>query len=116
MYLKLVNIRLQFFYKGTDMITITNRVVDLDGQGKQALAVPLEELAHRKDRQKELALIKHIDVKASKLQPGYHRDVKGIDWGVILGCITGRFGILLRIRFVALQKFRILYQRNNSLD
>ena len=77
------------------MITIADCMVDLNGKGKQPLAISLEELTHRKDRKQKLALIKHIDVKTSELQPGDHRDIEGVGRCAILGGIAGGFRINL---------------------
>ena len=58
--MKTIHIFLQSFHKGTHVITIADRVVYLDGQGKEPLSVPFKELAHGKNRQQELAFVKTL--------------------------------------------------------
>ena len=109
--MKTIHIFLKSFNKGSHVITVTDRMMDLDGQGQEALAVPLEELTHGKNREQELAVVKHIDVKPSKLQPGDHGNVERVSGCSILRRIAGGLGILLRIRLIALQESLIVLRK-----
>ena len=90
------------------MITVANGVMNLNGEGEKALSIALEILAHGEHGQQEFALIKHVDVESREFKPRNHRDIEGVDGRAVLGRETCRLGILLRIRFVALQKLRII--------
>ena len=59
----MVNMFLKSFHKCTQVIPVTDRMVDLNGKRQETLAVPFEELAHGENRQQELAVVKHIDVE-----------------------------------------------------
>ena len=65
-----MNVFLQSFHKSAHVITIADRMVDLDGQRQEALTVPLEEFSHSENWKQKLSLIEDIDVKAGELQPG----------------------------------------------
>ena len=90
---KFIDMVLQLLHKHTDMIPVTDSVMHLDCQRQQPFAIPLKELAHCENRQKELAFIKYIDIESRKLHPGHHGDVEGVGWCSLLGGVAGRCAV-----------------------
>lgn len=77
------------------MIPIADRMVDLNGQGQEPLAVPLEKLSHGENREQKCAFVEHIDVEGSEFQPWNHRYVERVGRCAVLRRIAGGLGILL---------------------